>query len=109
MTAVAHFHGPAELDQDWQSCRFFRRWDSGDTELAMIAATGTKSAAESVAVDSKTKKGKGRRTATTPSKYDFSEDYVSHNVPLYKKYLKHLKGEPCRLLEIGSFEGRSTT
>lgn len=75
----------------------------------MVAATGTKSVAESVTIDSKSKKGKGRRTATTPSKYDFSEDYVSHNVPLYKKYLKHLKGQPCRLLEIGSFEGRSTT
>lgn len=43
-----------------------------------------------------------------PSKYDFSENYYQHNVPLYEKYLKHLKDKPCRLLEIGTFEGAST-
>ncbi|HEV2303394.1 MAG TPA: class I SAM-dependent methyltransferase [Stellaceae bacterium] len=43
-----------------------------------------------------------------PPKYDFSADYYSHNVPMYEKYLRRLAGKPCRLLEIGSFEGAST-
>jgi predicted O-methyltransferase YrrM len=43
------------------------------------------------------------------SKYDFSLDLCAHNIPLYQKFLSHLKDKPCRLLEIGSFEGGSTT
>jgi predicted O-methyltransferase YrrM len=43
------------------------------------------------------------------SKYDFSLDLCGHNIPLYRKFLSHLKDQPCRLLETGSFEGGSTT
>jgi predicted O-methyltransferase YrrM len=55
---------------------------------------------------------KSKTTPDTPvmsNKYDLSADYFGHNVPLYKKYLAKLKDKPCRLLEIGSFEGGSTT
>jgi hypothetical protein len=48
-------------------------------------------------------------TLARPAKYDFSMDLSEHNIPLYEKYLEHLKGKPCRLLEIGSFEDGSTT
>jgi predicted O-methyltransferase YrrM len=43
------------------------------------------------------------------SKYDFSLDLCGHNIPFYRKFLNHLKDQPCKLLEIGSFEGGSTT
>lgn len=43
-----------------------------------------------------------------PSKYDFSIDSYSHNISMYKKYLSNLRNKPCRLLEIGTFEGAST-
>ena len=39
--------------------------------------------------------------------YDFSDDWFSHNIPLFEQFLGNLKGRPCRLLEIGSYEGRS--
>jgi predicted O-methyltransferase YrrM len=39
--------------------------------------------------------------------YDFSEDWFSHNIPQFERFLGHLKGKPCRLLEIGTYEGRS--
>src|SRR5229473_3619254 len=39
--------------------------------------------------------------------YKFSEDWFSHNISLFEQFLGDLKGEPCRLLEIGSHEGRS--
>jgi predicted O-methyltransferase YrrM len=44
-----------------------------------------------------------------PRSYDFSEDWFSANIPLFESFLGDLKGKPCRLLEIGSYEGRSTT
>lgn len=44
-----------------------------------------------------------------PRKYDFSIDLCQHNIPLYERYLNHLRDKPCRLLEIGAFEGGSTT
>ncbi len=42
-------------------------------------------------------------------KYDFSVDWFSSNIPNFEELLGHLKDKPCRLLEIGSYEGRSTT
>jgi predicted O-methyltransferase YrrM len=38
--------------------------------------------------------------------YEFSEDWFSHNIPQFECFLSHLKGKPCRLLEIGTYEGR---
>jgi predicted O-methyltransferase YrrM len=40
--------------------------------------------------------------------YEFSADWFSGNIYLFTRNLTHLKGTPCRILEIGSFEGRST-
>ncbi len=37
----------------------------------------------------------------------FSEDWFSHNIPQFERFLGHLKGKQCRLLEIGTYEGRS--
>ena len=37
--------------------------------------------------------------------YEFSIDWFSHHIPVWRPILDHLK--PTRLLEIGSFEGRS--
>ncbi|MBU9889106.1 MAG: class I SAM-dependent methyltransferase [Candidatus Omnitrophica bacterium] len=40
--------------------------------------------------------------------YNFSSDWVSVHVPVWKKFLDQYKGEPkIRYLEIGVFEGRS--
>jgi hypothetical protein len=41
--------------------------------------------------------------------YDFSEDWFSANIPQFEEHLSRFRGEPCRLLEIGSHEGRSLT
>src|SRR5262249_12540169 len=47
--------------------------------------------------------------AMTAAKYDFSSDWFADHIPVFERFLGHLKGHPCRLLEIGSYEGRSTT
>ena len=39
--------------------------------------------------------------------YDFSDNWFSANVWLFQRFLGDLKDRPCRLLEIGSSEGRS--
>ena len=38
---------------------------------------------------------------------DFTEDWFSHNIPGITEALKHIE-KPRRILEIGSFEGRSS-
>jgi len=46
-------------------------------------------------------------TQETPTDdYEFSADWFSHYIPVWNQLLDRLK--PARLLEIGSFEGRST-
>lgn len=40
--------------------------------------------------------------------YTFSSDWFSNRIPLFEKYLEHLRGQPCKVIEIGVFEGRST-
>jgi predicted O-methyltransferase YrrM len=42
-----------------------------------------------------------------PKQFQF--DWFSHNIPSFERHLAPLRGTPCRLLEIGSHEGRSTT
>lgn len=39
--------------------------------------------------------------------YEFTADWHTARIPLWKELLKHLVGKPCRCLEIGSYEGRS--
>jgi predicted O-methyltransferase YrrM len=39
----------------------------------------------------------------------FTADWFSHNIPRFEEHLAHLRGAPCRALEIGTHEGRSTT
>lgn len=43
------------------------------------------------------------------SKYQFSHDWFSHNIPVWEQLIQHLPGKPGEryFLEIGSFEGRS--
>jgi hypothetical protein len=43
----------------------------------------------------------------SPGRYDFSADWFSNNIPSFERFLGSLKDHPCRLLEIGSYEGRS--
>ena len=43
----------------------------------------------------------------TECKFEF--DWFSPNIPSFDKHLKHLRGTPCALLEIGCHEGRSST
>jgi len=38
--------------------------------------------------------------------YEFSDDWFRANVWLFERFLGELKDRPCRLLEIGSSEGR---
>lgn len=40
--------------------------------------------------------------------YVFTEDWFSSNIPYLWKVLSPLKGKVCKMLEIGSYEGRST-
>lgn len=40
-------------------------------------------------------------------KYKFTDDWFSHNIPKWEKFLKELKNKPVNCLEIGSYEGRS--
>lgn len=42
-------------------------------------------------------------------RYQFSKDWFSRNMPLFARFLDHLKDRPCRMLEIGSHEGRSAS
>jgi predicted O-methyltransferase YrrM len=37
---------------------------------------------------------------------NFTEDWFSHNIKLFERFLKHLNN--LRILEIGSFEGMSS-
>jgi predicted O-methyltransferase YrrM len=46
---------------------------------------------------------------TDDGRYRFSADWFSSAVPEFRRYLAPLAGQPCRLLEIGSYEGRSAT
>jgi predicted O-methyltransferase YrrM len=39
--------------------------------------------------------------------YNFVDDWFSYNIPQFEQFLGYLKGRPCGLLEIGSYEGRS--
>lgn len=39
--------------------------------------------------------------------YNFTDDWFSHNIPNFEKYLSPYKGIKSRFLEIGSYEGRS--
>lgn len=41
-------------------------------------------------------------------KYQYTKDYTSSRLPFINKYIGHLKGTPCSLLEIGVYEGRTT-
>ena len=43
-----------------------------------------------------------------PERYNFSKDWFSHNEWNFIKYLVHLIDTPCRILEIGCYEGRAT-
>jgi hypothetical protein len=42
-------------------------------------------------------------------RYDFAQDWFTDRIPQFERFLQHLKGTPCRLLEVGSHEGRATT
>jgi glycosyltransferase involved in cell wall biosynthesis/predicted O-methyltransferase YrrM len=40
--------------------------------------------------------------------YQFTQDWFSHNIPVWETTLRSLAGKPLNALEIGSWEGRST-
>lgn len=46
-------------------------------------------------------------TETNMSIYQFTHDWFTPNVSQWEAFLRPLAGTPCRLLEIGTFEGRS--
>lgn len=39
--------------------------------------------------------------------YQFTHDWFTPHIPIWSQVLGHLRGQPCNVLEIGSFEGRS--
>ena len=41
--------------------------------------------------------------------YHFEYDWFSPNIGVFERHLAHLKGTSCRMLEIGTHEGRSTS
>jgi predicted O-methyltransferase YrrM len=41
--------------------------------------------------------------------FTFTADLFGERIPSFEKHLAHLRGTPCRVLEIGIYEGRSTT
>jgi predicted O-methyltransferase YrrM len=51
----------------------------------------------------------GRAQGEMSVSYDFSHDWFSGNIRLFERFLSPLKGQPCRLLEIGTHEGRSAS
>lgn len=40
-------------------------------------------------------------------RFTATQDWFSKRIPVWEQHLLHLAGQPCRLLEIGSYEGRS--
>src|SRR5215212_4787789 len=51
-----------------------------------------------------------RRKLKSKTGYKFtdSDDWFSRNLPEWRELLLSLNRKPCRLLEIGSYEGRSS-
>jgi predicted O-methyltransferase YrrM len=43
------------------------------------------------------------------AEYDFDEDWFSAWIPTFETHVGRLAGAACRLLEIGAYQGRSTT
>ena len=43
-----------------------------------------------------------------PERFNFTADWFCHNEWNFIKYLAHLIDTPCRILEIGCYEGRAT-
>jgi predicted O-methyltransferase YrrM len=43
-----------------------------------------------------------------PERFNFTTDYFCGNEKHFSRYLAHLEDTPCRLLEIGCYEGRAT-
>ena len=41
--------------------------------------------------------------------YDFKNDWFSEHIPKFTQYLAPLRGTDCKLLEVGTHEGRSAT
>jgi predicted O-methyltransferase YrrM len=44
----------------------------------------------------------------TPERFNFTTDWFCGNEKHFSKYLAHLAETPCRILEIGCYEGRAT-
>lgn len=40
-------------------------------------------------------------------KYDFTEDWTDHNLPVWREIIKKLPDKERFIIEIGSYEGRS--
>lgn len=40
--------------------------------------------------------------------YIFTQDWFSQHIPVLSEHLGHLRDTPCKILEIGSYEGRSS-
>lgn len=38
----------------------------------------------------------------------YTDDWFSHHIPTFERFLLPFKGSPCNILEIGAYEGRST-
>jgi len=47
------------------------------------------------------------KVAAPPGMFDFTVDWFSANIPIFQQFLSDLRDRPCRLLEIGTYEGRS--
>ncbi len=45
---------------------------------------------------------------SAPERFDFTTDWFCGNEKHFSKYLAHLIDTPCRILEIGCYEGRAT-
>ena len=43
-----------------------------------------------------------------PERFNFTTDWFCGNEKHFSKYLAHLEETPCRILEIGCYEGRAT-
>jgi hypothetical protein len=82
---------------------------SGITGSIMIAAGKSKVVTQRRRAAPKPDRNEGGESPAGSLKYKFAYDFFEHNIPLYEKYLGKLKDKPCRLLEIGSLEGGSTT
>ena len=75
----------------------------GSKQIFVAGGSGATAAGAALLLDLDSAESSARTMAQ-----EFQYDWFSYNIPGFERYLTALRSTPCRLLEIGSHEGRST-